>query len=265
MSGIRFFLFAILMAAYSSTLFAETLILKSGEVVTGKITGQDRASVRMDVDGRLMVFQKTEIQRIVFSRSEEEVAAQEARRLEELRRLQEEQRRQKELRDKSDRENHTGVGVSGSFSSIWRSALFPGWGQFHDSRDRAGYGWGGSFLLTGIFAVALARRAASAEDSYRSAIRSSVLLSPGAIVLSTNTGMDPSFSAGHFLLTSNQSSSARTRWRADSRAASAMAGIAGLIYAANIIDVVLFHPGGGSSAHAGARMDSFVFALNFDF
>jgi len=238
-------------------LAADTVILRSGEVVTGTIVGQNREIVRIRTEDRVRVISKAEIRRLTFSKDEattrpeprpepqpqpedkpeqsEEPVAQEA---------------VEAIEEALEPEAGETVDVWGA---LWRSALLPGWGQFAQGRATAGWIYAGSFFAGGIATGALFGEASSATAAYES--EATVLFVAGAPAAG---GIGGPFQ----ILTLQNRNAALDRANRANRNANAAAGILGAIYLFNLADVVLFHPTPNTSVQAygagdggGLRLD----------
>ena len=92
--GMRFFLLLLLIGFTS--LAAETVYLRDGRVLTGRITSQTRTDITIVTPQGPMNIQKDQIRRIQYDTAAEDKAREDARKAEEARRLQEQQQRQAE-------------------------------------------------------------------------------------------------------------------------------------------------------------------------
>ena len=89
--GMRFFLLLLLIGF--SSLAAETVYLRDGRVLTGRITSQTRTDITIVTPQGPMNIQKDQIRRIQYDTAAEDKAREDARKAEEARRLQEQQQR----------------------------------------------------------------------------------------------------------------------------------------------------------------------------
>ena len=97
----RNFVFIIILILLTVRLFADTIILKDGRVLQGKIINQTQTRVEIQTeDGRRIVLNKEEIRRIQFGPTNKEI--EERKRQEELRKKQEEEKRLEELKRKEE-------------------------------------------------------------------------------------------------------------------------------------------------------------------
>lgn len=112
MNNLKYYFLAIL---FTTSLLADTIQLKNGNIIEGKILNQTRTKIQIQTEeGKVLLIDKSEVQRIKYgpTRKELEQKQEEQRRQEELRRKQEEerkkqeeeQRRQEELKRKQEEE-----------------------------------------------------------------------------------------------------------------------------------------------------------------
>ena len=175
----RRILFVILLLFCSSTLLAEAIYMRDGEILVGTITQQTEKSVTAIIDGRTRVIPKSQIARITFQTEEEirEVRRQQA--LERQRRLAAEKRRKEEaelqaarqkfleeqamaraeraqyLRQQVEKGNIEKPDEPISYLDFaWRSAVLPGWGHIEIGRPYIGYTYMG---LTALALLNVAR------------------------------------------------------------------------------------------------------------
>ncbi len=98
--------FLVLILCLSGPIFADTVILKNGQVIIGQITAQTRTDVQILTNGQTITLQKEAIRRIQFGDNKAEIEKQEAdrRRAEEAQRAEAE-RRAREQADAQKRQD----------------------------------------------------------------------------------------------------------------------------------------------------------------
>lgn len=208
---------AVCMVFLTSTLSAETVILKNGTLVSGRIVRQSSTSIDLVTPSGPRSIAKSEIQRISFD-DPEEVKRQEAikrasdseqslaKRQEELRRqiadrnkaaaekkqlnelLQqlEEQRKQiedlrkmladqsKEFQERRLKElAEIGMPV---WPFVWRSAILPGWGQYHKGETISSRVFMTGTIVLGIADAILYQQAAASKKAYTSNVITPLLI-----------------------------------------------------------------------------------------
>lgn len=208
------FLFAVFL---TGSLSAEAVYMRSGDVLTGAITAQDRTSITLITDGKLRRISKSQIARITYE-SPEQIAAKKAR-LEAIRRAQAEKARQDELirqeiqsvreqyerqftRYRAERARYLREQVEkgniekpdepiGYLDFAWRSAVLPGWGHIEMDRPVIGYTY---MFLTAAALVNVADKygpASSAQATNEDQVLTNTLLA----YYTSNAGFDPAVSA----------------------------------------------------------------------
>lgn len=273
------FLRAVLTGAillFAGALAADTIQLKNGQALNGKIVGQTRTTVRINVGGEVRTVQKSDISRISYgptAADAEQKRAEEARRQrlrqeqalseenkrimeEEWERLDAERKAIEEERRKLQQEwemlrEKGAVGgaakpetpASRLRGAIFRSLIAPGWGQYYQGRTTTGYVYGGSALaLAGIAAATEAHYQSAREDYELNA--NYFLLSSPAFLATTGlfTVNDVSVFYPSGLLISQNTSDARARMETRSQQANLARSALLLFWAWNVADVVLFRP-----------------------
>lgn len=134
---------------------ADTIYLRSGEIIAGKVVGQSRKSVRVTANGRLRTITKQSIRRIKYE--PEAVSVQ---------RLEQARRRKAVRAAKSSKEPAKKAAkqqtATRPWSVLWRSLLLPGWGFFHMEENTKGTVYAASFA--GLLAGSLAARSAATKS-----------------------------------------------------------------------------------------------------
>lgn len=165
----RFFILALALGS-AAPIFGETLYLKDGRVIEGKVVAQSPTTVSISAGGKVQLFNKTQIIRISYFSVDEENKR--------LARLAEEERRRRDLAERQElsRVRYEFLAQQGRARAIrlshireqvaqgrmekpdepisfwdfaWRSAVLPGWGHFY--LQKPGFG----FFYAGITAGAV--------------------------------------------------------------------------------------------------------------
>ncbi len=170
----------ILLFSVPASLLAETVFLRSGQYINGELTAQSKDTVTLRTANGEQVILKSRIKRILYNTTtpdekkklEEEAKAEEQKREKERvereriadakRKEEADKRAQAEADRRRDEAAAKKTGGGGSLfrgllseatlAGVWRSAVIPGWGQYHQGRqDRAKIYAGaalGTFVLT---------------------------------------------------------------------------------------------------------------------
>ena len=176
---------------------AETITLKNGGVVRGKIVGQSRTSVRIQTNSGVRTINKSDIRRISYESAadlERQRQAEQRKREEDERRKraeEEERRKQADAEANASNETDTATGEIAaplSYSGfLLRNAALPGWGFFANDQP----GWGSVYAIaTGaavIYAYTTRQAAIAAQDeNYRQVeLNTLISLAPGSFDSST--------------------------------------------------------------------------------
>jgi len=133
-----------------ASLSAEILYMKNGEIVRGRIVFQSSDSVSIQSEGRTRALNKADIRRISYNDEEEKTNEQRDNRLQQMMNRQqdlmvENNRLKQELarRDEAEKERaktQTAAPVEAvtDRSSLWRSIVWSGWGQYHRGENKKG-------------------------------------------------------------------------------------------------------------------------------
>ena len=195
--------FAALWLLLSSSLLADTLFLKDGTALEGRILGQDRTSVTIQLqNGQVRRVQKDSLKRISYDDSaererlerqrlererlenerkareklEQEKKEQQIREREKLEqerkaREQEEARKEKERQAalKKPTQESQEVSTDRTFGALWRAALLPGWGHYYTDRPDAGKKIGAGFAAILFLALFETRETSRLHLDYEKA------------------------------------------------------------------------------------------------
>lgn len=124
-------------------LFAHTLYLKDGRIIKGKILAQTAREIRIDVNGTVLTFQKTDVRQVDFDQGPQVVPV-----------------KPQKPTDKPADKPASQLSLN-RWTVAGRSALIPGWGHY-----AMGERWKGAGYLTATVLAtgyALSRRSASLE------------------------------------------------------------------------------------------------------
>lgn len=196
-------LFLILLFLTAVSLNAETILLRNGKVLKGKVIGQSATTVTVQTSTGQQQFAKNQILKIVFQdvneaeakriRLEELRKEREKKRQEELarkkaeaeRKRQEEEKRKAELEAqkkeqeriaKEKKEALLAKQASATPTKIrmrdvlWRSAVAPGWGHFYAGEKKWGWVYSSAFAATFLYTLYSFTEYESAMQKYKSNI-----------------------------------------------------------------------------------------------
>jgi flagellar biosynthesis GTPase FlhF len=164
-----FFLFFIVSF---SQLFADIVYLKNGKKIEGKIVNQSKTQIQIDVNGKLELIDKQNINKIEFEnlderKKQEELKRQqeeERKKQEELKRQQEEERKkqeelkrqQEELKRQQEEERKKQeelkrkqeIKPPNTESVYLKTVVLPGWGEYSINNYYRSAIWGGLFWIS---------------------------------------------------------------------------------------------------------------------
>jgi sRNA-binding regulator protein Hfq len=191
---IKTFINLLFFILFSNILLGDTVYLKDGQKIEGKITNQSQTKIEIEVNGKKQIIEKIEINKIEFQdiealkrKQEEERKKQEElkrkqeeerKKQEELKRKQEEeQKKQEELKRKQEeeRKKQEERKMQEKIKKIppneikfiyLRSALLPGWGHYKIGSNYQPYIWGGLFWGSLIATVYKANQAKLLQKEY---------------------------------------------------------------------------------------------------
>ena len=116
-----------------SQLFADIVYLKNGKKIEGKIVNQSRTQIQIDVNGKLELIDKQNINKIEFENLKER------KKQEELKRQQEERKKQEELKRKQE------IKPPNTEFVYLKTVVLPGWGEYSINNYYRSAIWGGLF------------------------------------------------------------------------------------------------------------------------
>ncbi len=128
-------------------LLADTLTLKDGTVLEGKILSQSQVQIQIQTKEGIKTIPKPAVRRIVFGPSDvekkpektPEQEEEERQKAEALRKEQEAaERARKEREAELERQRQIQIAEERSRGALWRSAVLPGWGQYYKGEERRG-------------------------------------------------------------------------------------------------------------------------------
>ncbi|MEQ9363868.1 MAG: hypothetical protein RIF32_06485 [Leptospirales bacterium] len=189
-----------LLICLSGGLAAETLTLKNGQVLRGKVVGQSRTEIRLQTPEGVRVVKKADIRRISYDSPEE---TEDRRRAEAERRKQEQAEAEREQRQTEAEARKKQEEASDSNGPVppetrglsytgfaLRNAVLPGWGFF--ANDRPGPGAAYAALTAGAVYYAWTTRQAAltAKDENFAQVQLNTLLTlvPNGVDSGTRLG-----------------------------------------------------------------------------
>ncbi len=249
------------------SLRADTVILRNGTTLNGKIIGQTRDMVRFQNEQGVQTINKIGIRRIIFGK--EETPEETLKRQEEARLKAEEQRKaqeaflkqqqelqgqaeepeeppeQEEIPDEAEEPYEDSPATPFPRDAFWRSMLLPGWGQHHQERGPTGDIYGRSFagaalgtlVAYGVFEQFRAQYEKSAQNLYFSV----VVLGAGELTYDPKLNLQPTILGLQYLQIMERNTAHNNALRAGA-VLRAAGGITAAIYLANLVDVVVFAP-----------------------
>ena len=158
-----------LMLFVCPALFGHTLVLKNKKIVRGKIVNQNKTEIHMEIGGKVVVFQKSDISEVDY-----------ADRIQEPKPVVKKPKPEPE-KPKSIAQNRPLNG----YDLAWRSMILPGWGQYKIEKKRWSYIEGGATFVALLYAGSTYVQSNSEKKVYESAILTNLaliqpLLTPGA-------------------------------------------------------------------------------------
>jgi predicted nuclease with TOPRIM domain len=85
------FFFLLFLLTFSQALFSETILLRNGQIIQGKVLGHDSESVTINTEGATKVIPKSTVHKVIFSSNSAD-----------LQKLIQEKKKQAKLQKKSD-------------------------------------------------------------------------------------------------------------------------------------------------------------------
>lgn len=262
----------VIILCFGFSIFADTVYLKNGATIEGKIVGQSRKNVRIKTDKGLKVIPKSNIRRLRFGKVIDPNKQKEA----ELKKKQEAERKRQEAeqkkldeldkqreaeRKRTEKDNQVTEDVRGPvlWQAILRSSILPGWGQYYQGRENMAWIVGGSFggALAGAayFDYRYRRDRIAYDDNVDTFLFTSplVLSSVGLSIPDTS----PFLLTGLFQTESTIAS--RQNMEDSARYADFMTGVLAGVYIWNIVDVIIYHPDENQSLRLKTTPDGFAF------
>lgn len=247
----------------ASSISADVVILKNGKSYEGTITSQDADKIQIQTADGLETIYKITIRRITFTTAkqtpeekaqaekaaEQRASAEKAERERQARAAEEEKKEQKRLKEEADirKENETlrrelallkdekklrqtaeqeTHGRSG-WPSIWRSALLPGWGQFHRGDVLSSRVFAAGALAASYYFYTANRDYGDAKGYYRDASTLTALSMPTR---------NPDAIGASFVYAHQQ----RNLMRQRAAGANIALGMLGALYLTNVLEAVLY-------------------------
>lgn len=261
-------------------LAADTVIMKDGRSIEGQITTQNRNEIQIRTTSGIQRLAKADVRRVIFSRREtpQDDAVRKAR--EERERAEQKARLEAEKAAQAEREAEAARAAEAAaaerarqeelrsrprFNAIWRSVVLPGWGQYYQGRSGAAIGFGGGFAAAlGLFAYS-AQQSGAAQAAYESAasdLNFSVVLigAAGLPLIDEEQTLRPQVFGLQFYTLQQRDAAYGLANQAGTRLAFSTLLLAG-VYAANLIDVVLYKPSETTSVNVYAAPSGAGFRL----
>lgn len=187
----------------ASGLFADSLFLKDGSRIDGRIVGQDELSIVIETSAGRRRVPKAQLNRVEYNnirpdpaaaereRAAREKAEQDRRAREETERLAREREAAEtaaRAREKAEASRASPASPARDLGAIWRAALLPGWGHYYSGREGSGAAFGlgtGALLLAAYYEA----RAAAQERAVYEQAASQTLLLPFAVTSDARAGV----------------------------------------------------------------------------
>ncbi len=143
----QYSLAVILMICPPAGLFADKVVLRSGQVITGSIVGQDRQTIRIQVAGQGQVISKGQVARVQYDgdghekpdpakkENQKPVEQPVEERKPEVKNPAEKPTETKVIPKPIETDDPAGPRTTSLVGAVWRSSVLPGWGQFANGRD----------------------------------------------------------------------------------------------------------------------------------
>jgi hypothetical protein len=163
-------LLLLLLLCLTPALRADSLFLKDGARIDGRIVGQDEISIIIETAAGRRRVPKAQLSRVEYNDIRPDPAAVERERrarekAEQDRRVREAAEKEARGREKAQSAAELAPAPPGrDLGAIWRAALLPGWGHYYSGREGSGVGIGlgtGALLLAAYYEA----RAAAQERS----------------------------------------------------------------------------------------------------
>jgi len=147
----RFFIILLLLL-FTTPLLAHTLYMKDGRVIKGRIVAQTRTEVKINVNGTVLTFQKSDIRQVEFDTPPQKP---------------QQPIKKPEKKPEPAKKPDSEMPIN-RWTLAGRSALIPGWGHWKAEEKWTGAGY--FFLTAGLTAYAIQKRSAaiSAKANYES-------------------------------------------------------------------------------------------------
>lgn len=185
----------------ASAVHADTITLRNGQQITGKIVGQTRTSVQVRTQsGQFRTLPKTSIRRIQYGDvpAPKPVARPQPKQPESPRRPKAEQPKT----SVSEQSGGTRADAAPSgLGLLWRSALIPGWGFWSADRPATAIGVFSGFVALAALSASRSAARARAQSEYATQVNTSLLLSyqfSQTAGTSSAAGLHAALSAGQF-------------------------------------------------------------------
>ena len=265
---IRFILLLSLTLLPAKIVWSETVLLRNGSRIVGKILTQDRDSVHVRVSGKVQVIRKAAVARILYRNPDpvdKKVPSKTAPSVTPKPGARSTPPAAKSVAKELPAKNTALAPSVGPI--LWRALLLPGWGSVYQGQTTQGYLWGGGFLLAAMGNVRAAGGTASARDHYAATASSAFLFSPA--VLSTaqpGTVIYAHVAASSFLLSAGRTAEVRSRVHSAGLRERRAQGLLAAVYLGSVADAVLWQPANGQATlRADPASNAYALAFSFSF
>lgn len=284
-------LFLLLCLLLTIPLFADTVVLRNGTKLEGKIVGQSRTELRIQTDSGVQTIKKDDIQRVTYGQTEADKNAAEERKkkaeeerrkkAEELKKTQEEKKQkaeeerlkkleeakkkkeaeEKKRIDQQTKKTQPTTSISKRNAFLY-SLLLPGAGQYYQGRTypALAYGAGGLSLL--LIAAKAKDDHTETRNAYVSTSRLFVYLNP-ATSRAFGQVLNDEQVAQRFAYASFVTSEARKKQEKTARNENNLRTALLVLWTANLYDVVKNHPTNGPVA--GFTPDGMMLGYRYHF
>lgn len=141
-----------------SSIFADTLVYRNGTFAYGKVISQDTEVVEFQTEeGKFLKVEKKRILKVFFQK----LNAQEVQQF-----VKTEQEKQKPTKTSNQKQPENLEAPPSRWSYVWRSAVLPGFGQYHAGETKMGIGIGILFFLSAGYAYTEQEKYTSAQQDY---------------------------------------------------------------------------------------------------
>ena len=199
-----------------NALQADTVTLKNGGAVVGKIVSQSRKNIRIrKQNGQIVTIPKTNVRRVIFGKVPEKKPEE---------KKPEEKPPEEKKPETNIPENNTSSAGPSRWDVMWRAAVLPGWGHYHAGKSAYGFGIGGAFFASAGFTGYAVSNASTLEAEYNDSTLTNFILTNQFAADGTSAVL------GNILLNSDPYS----QFQSATDTANAAALVTGIIYLAQL-------------------------------